>query len=101
MLSLNRNKFLYFEKYSWSQSSVRQKTNWICENFNGNKEAEYVLKQYWNDNSKLQKLHDDFSEKCSFKFCYLPFSIASNFTNTRTHTPFQWPLKKVHCSSCL
>jgi len=63
----------------FSKLSKDKKINWICENFfNGNKEAEHVLKQYWNDNSKLQKLHDDFSENVVSNY-YLPFSIAPNF----------------------
>ncbi|PDH46773.1 MAG: hydroxymethylglutaryl-CoA reductase, degradative [Bacteroidetes bacterium MED-G13] len=63
----------------FSKLSKEKKINWICENFfNGNKEAEYVLKQYWNNNSMLQKLHDDFSENVVSNY-YLPFSIAPNF----------------------
>tara|TARA_A100001011_G_scaffold86198_1_gene90341 strand:+ start:23665 stop:25002 length:1338 start_codon:yes stop_codon:yes gene_type:complete len=80
MLSLNGNKFYILKNIrGFSKLSKEKKINWICENFfNGNKEAEYVLKQYWNNNSMLQKLHDDFSENVVSNY-YLPFSIAPNF----------------------
>ena len=70
----------------FSKLSKGEKINWICENFfSGNKEAEYILKQYWNDNLKLQKLHDDFSENVVSNY-YLPFSIAPNFLiNNKTY----------------
>ena len=70
----------------FSKLSKGKKINWICENFfSGNKEAEYILKQYWNDNLKLQKLHDDFSENVVSNY-YLPFSIAPNFLiNNKTY----------------
>jgi len=40
--------------------------------------AKRILKQYWNEEDKLQKLHDEFSENTLSNF-YLPFSIAPNF----------------------
>ena len=87
MLSLNGNKFYILKNIrGFSKLSKEKKINWICENFfNGNKEAEYVLKQYWNNNSMLQKLHDDFSENVVSNY-YLPFSIAPNFLiNNKTY----------------
>ena len=77
----------------FSKLSKDKKINWICENFfNGNKEAEHVLKQYWNDNSKLQKLHDDFSENVVSNY-YLPFSIAPNFMINKNTYAVQWQMK--------
>ena len=34
-----------------------------------------ILQQYWNDNSELQKLHDEFSENTISNF-YMPYGIA-------------------------
>ena len=40
--------------------------------------ASQVLKQYWNDDEQLQKLHDGFIENAISNY-YLPFAIAPNF----------------------
>ena len=78
----------------FSKLSKDKKINWICENFfNDNKEAEQVLKQYWNENSKLQKLHDDFSENVVSNYCY-HFQCAKFYDQQNIYA-VQWPLKKV------
>ena len=70
----------------FSKLSKEEKINWICENYldNNPKEKE-VLKQYWNPDQKLQKLHDEFSENTISNY-YLPFGVAPNFIiNDRYH----------------
>jgi hydroxymethylglutaryl-CoA reductase len=63
----------------FSKLSKEEKINWIVDNFfTDTVMAKSVLKQYWNEDDKLQKLHDEFSENTLSNF-YLPFSIAPNF----------------------
>ena len=63
----------------FSKLSKEEKTNWIIDNFFTETEAaKIILKQYWNDDENLQRLHDEFSENTLSNF-YLPFSIAPNF----------------------
>ena len=66
-------------KSGFSKLSKDEKIQWILsEYFSGNPRAEKTLKQYWNDNESLQKLHDDFIENTLSNF-YLPFAVAPNF----------------------
>jgi hydroxymethylglutaryl-CoA reductase len=63
----------------FSKLSKEDKINWIAVNYFSNAtEATAVLKQYWNQDSKLQKLHDEFIENTITNF-YLPMGIAPNF----------------------
>ena len=63
----------------FSKLSKEEKINWIVDNFfTDTVMAKSVIKQYWNEDDKLQKLHDEFSENTLSNF-YLPFSIAPNF----------------------
>ena len=63
----------------FSKLSKEEKINWIADNFfTDSPTAKRILKQYWNKDEKLQKLHDEFSENTLSNF-YLPFSIAPNF----------------------
>jgi len=63
----------------FSKLSKEEKINWIADNFfTDSPTAKRILKQYWNEEDKLQKLHDEFSENTLSNF-YLPFSIAPNF----------------------
>ena len=63
----------------FSKLSKEEKINWIADNFfTDSPTAKRILKQYWNEDEKLQKLHDEFSENTLSNF-YLPFSIAPNF----------------------
>ena len=63
----------------FSKLSKEEKINWIADNFfTDSPTAKRILKQYWNEEEKLQKLHDEFSENTLSNF-YLPFSIAPNF----------------------
>src|SRR5690606_29724610 len=66
-------------KSGFSKLSKEEKIQWIlAEYFSENPRAEKILKQYWNDNKSLQKLHDDFIENTLSNF-YLPFAVAPNF----------------------
>ncbi|MDP2089149.1 MAG: hydroxymethylglutaryl-CoA reductase, degradative [Flavobacteriaceae bacterium] len=62
----------------FSKLSKDAKIQWIAEHmFTNAEDAITVLKQYWNTDDKLQKLHDDFVENTVSNF-YLPFSIVPN-----------------------
>jgi hydroxymethylglutaryl-CoA reductase len=50
----------------------------IANHFGNNKQAKTVLESYWNEDKKLQKLHDEFIENTISNF-YMPFGIAPNF----------------------
>ena len=63
----------------FSKFSKAEKINWlITKYFNGNTPAKTILESYWNTDTKLQQLHDEFIENTISNF-YLPFGIAPNF----------------------
>jgi len=63
----------------FSKLTKIEKIVWLEKNYlNDNKEAVSILKQYWNDDEKLQKLHDEFIENTVSNF-YLPLGLAPNF----------------------
>ena len=63
----------------FSKLSKEDKINWIASNyFSNSTEAIAILKQYWNQDPKLQQLHDEFIENTITNF-YLPMGIAPNF----------------------
>jgi len=63
----------------FSKLSKDEKINWIAETYFSNPaEAVSLLKNYWNTDENLQKLHDEFIENTITNF-YLPFGIAPNF----------------------
>src|SRR5690606_7333769 len=63
----------------FSKLTKEQKIEWLAKNyFQNNIQSINVLKQYWNDDSSLQKLHDEFIENTISNF-YLPFAIAPNY----------------------
>ncbi len=63
----------------FSKLSKDQKIKWIAENYTQNtKGATALLKRYWNDDLKVQQLHDEFIENTITNY-YLPFGIAPNF----------------------
>lgn len=63
----------------FSKLSKEEKISWIAkEYFSNPEEAVAVIKNYWNSDAKLQKLHDDFIENTITNF-YLPLGIAPNF----------------------
>ena len=63
----------------FSKLSKEDKIIWIANQFFDNpSEAIETIKQYWNSNTKLQQLHDEFIENTITNF-YLPMGIAPNF----------------------
>lgn len=63
----------------FSKLSKEEKMEWISNRyFSEPEEAISLLKNYWNADEKLQKLHDDFIENTITNF-YLPLGIAPNF----------------------
>jgi hydroxymethylglutaryl-CoA reductase len=63
----------------FSKLSKEEKINWITNAYFSNpSEAQAIIKQYWNSDEKLQKLHDEFIENTITNF-YLPMGIAPNF----------------------
>ena len=69
----------------FSKLSKKEKINWIAkEYFSNGEEAISIIKQYWNNDEKLQQLHDEFIENTISNF-YLPMGIAPNFLINGTY----------------
>lgn len=63
----------------FSKLSKEDKIQWIANHYFSNpEEAINLLKNYWNSDAELQKLHDDFIENTISNF-YLPLGVAPNF----------------------
>ncbi|MCK5824600.1 MAG: hydroxymethylglutaryl-CoA reductase, degradative [Ichthyobacteriaceae bacterium] len=63
----------------FSKLSKTAKIQWLADtHFNNPENAINILKQYWNNNTELQKLHDEFSENTISNY-YFPFGVAPNF----------------------
>ncbi len=63
----------------FSKLSKEEKINWIANTYFSNpNEAISTIKKYWNSDSKIQQLHDEFIENTITNF-YLPLGIAPNF----------------------
>jgi hydroxymethylglutaryl-CoA reductase len=63
----------------FSKLSKDEKIEWLANTYFQNRESVIeLLKQYWNSDEKLQKLHDEFIENTITNF-YLPLGIAPNF----------------------
>lgn len=63
----------------FSKLSKSEKIDWITDTYFKNPEsAKSLIKQYWNDDKKLQQLHDEFIENTITNY-YLPLGIAPNF----------------------
>lgn len=63
----------------FSKLSKKEKIEWLGSTYlAGNKEAKKILTQYWNPDSRLQQLHEEFTENTLSNY-YLPFGIAPNF----------------------
>jgi hydroxymethylglutaryl-CoA reductase len=71
----------------FSKLSKEEKINWIATNyFSTPIEAVSLLKNYWNTDEKIQKLHDEFIENTISNF-YIPLGVAPNFLiNEKYHT---------------
>ncbi len=63
----------------FSKLSKKDKINWLAENYlDDSAQAKETLEQYWNSDSNLQRLHDEFSENTISNY-YMPFGVAPNF----------------------
>ena len=63
----------------FSRLSKEEKIEWLSKTYlAGNKEAKNILRQYWNPDSSLQQLHEEFTENTLSNY-YLPFGLAPNF----------------------
>lgn len=62
----------------FSKLTKEQKIAWLSKTYLNSKDGEKILRQYWNEDLKLQNLHDEFTENNLTNF-YLPFGIAPNF----------------------
>jgi len=63
----------------FSKMTKTEKIEWLSNSyFENDSKAIEVLKRYWNDDTSLQKLHDDFIENTITNY-YLPFGVAPNF----------------------
>ncbi|WP_440882078.1 hydroxymethylglutaryl-CoA reductase, degradative [Tenacibaculum sp. C7A-26P2] len=70
----------------FSKLSKKEKIDWLATNFfNNQNEIIETIKQYWNADEALQRLHDDFIENTITNF-YMPYGIAPNFViNDKEH----------------
>jgi hydroxymethylglutaryl-CoA reductase len=63
----------------FSKLTKSEKIEWLLDSYFSDKEAARTLvKQYWNTDIKLQKLHDEFIENTITNY-YLPLGVAPNF----------------------
>ncbi|WP_452225109.1 hydroxymethylglutaryl-CoA reductase, degradative [Lacinutrix chionoecetis] len=63
----------------FSKLSKSEKIDWIVSNYLSNSEtAKQTITQYFNANTQLQQLHDEFIENTISNY-YLPFGVAPNF----------------------
>ncbi|MEM6515784.1 MAG: hydroxymethylglutaryl-CoA reductase, degradative [Bacteroidota bacterium] len=63
----------------FSRLSKSDKIDWLISNyFQNSTDAKNTLVQYWNDDNKLQQLHDEFIENTISNY-YLPLGVAPNF----------------------
>ncbi|HUH45899.1 MAG TPA: hydroxymethylglutaryl-CoA reductase, degradative [Arenibacter sp.] len=63
----------------FSKLSKENKLTWVAEHYTQNsRETLDILRKYWNNDSDLQQLHDEFIENTLTNF-YLPLGIAPNF----------------------
>ena len=64
----------FLKNYLSEGGSYYSKENFLDKDSSSAK----IIKQYWHNNKKLQRIHDEFSEN-SISNYYLPFAIAPNF----------------------
>lgn len=63
----------------FSKLTKDEKIDWLATNYSSNPEnTKDLLKKYWNSDSNLQQLHDEFIENSITNF-YLPIGVAPNF----------------------
>lgn len=71
----------------FSKLTKEQKINWLAETYFAEpQQAISLIKKYWNGDTQIQQLHDEFIENTITNF-YLPLGIAPNFSiNGRDYT---------------
>ncbi|MGI9550258.1 MAG: hydroxymethylglutaryl-CoA reductase, degradative [Aurantibacter sp.] len=63
----------------FSKLTKEEKIDWLAANYTDNSEdTRNILIRYWNSDSNLQSLHDEFIENTISNF-YLPLGVAPNF----------------------
>ena len=63
----------------FSKRTKAEKIDWICSQFFHDPEAaKQLLESYWNSDTQLQQLHDEFIENALTNY-YLPLGVAPNF----------------------
>lgn len=63
----------------FSKMSKQGKIEWLVNEYlGGSEKALQTLTQYWNEDTELQRLHDEFSENTLSNF-YMPLGFAPNF----------------------
>ena len=63
----------------FSKLSKEEKIQWVAQHYTHDPEQTVaLLKNYWNEDAQLQKLHDEFIENTITNF-YLPLGVAPNF----------------------
>lgn len=63
----------------FSKMTKEGKIEWLVNEYlKGSEKAIQTLKQYWNSDADLQRLHDEFSENTLSNF-YMPLGFAPNF----------------------
>lgn len=63
----------------FSKLEKEEKISWLSQTYLKDSEnAPDILRQYWNPDSSLQQLHEEFTENTLSNY-YLPFGIAPNF----------------------
>ena len=90
------------EVSGFSKLNKNEKIDWLIKtHFNNNNQSKKTLEKYWNDDKKLQQLHEEFSENTLSNF-YLPFSVAPNFTinNKRYTIPMTIEESSVVAAAC-
>ncbi len=71
--------FMHTPIEGFSKLTKEEKIDWIVTNYTHNSEiSKAILKKYWNADTELQKLHDEFIENTISNY-YLPLGIAPNF----------------------
>ena len=74
----------------FSKLNKEQKIEWLANNYFDDKDAGIdILKQYHNQDEKIQQLHDEFIENTISNF-YIPYAIAPNFIINET--PYAIPM---------
>ncbi|SHJ41454.1 3-hydroxy-3-methylglutaryl-coenzyme A reductase [Maribacter aquivivus] len=68
----------------FSKLTKEEKIDWVTTNYTQNAtQSKKILQTYWNENSSIQQLHDEFIEN-TLTNLYMPLGIAPNFLINQT-----------------